>query len=447
MMRNRPQLRGLLNTLALSLGAAAAVLVLLNGVLRETHAPERAVAAEAALEGPAGEAEAVNDDHGAPGADGRKWCGEHDVAEDECAICVPARAPALAPGESLKLRLPSGASASKVGLEIESGHIAAAASGVRAACRVAYNQAQLARIAPLAGGIVSEVFVDLGDTVEAGQTLVRMASPELAEALRIYREAEAQRDLAASAYQREKSLHERGISSGRDFQEAAAEQRRAQAAVEAARQGLTLLGFDEHNGEGALTLRAPFAGTIIERNAVAGEAVERGAALLTVADLSTMWIELSLPQPLMYAVHTGDPVQAQFESLPDAPVEARIDWVAPFLDEGSRTLRARAVAANPEGLLKQGMYGEVLLEAGAAAQTALQLPSDAVHYYDGLPFMFVQVADDLFDVRRVVAGASRDSRIEILDGLRADDRVVTGRSHVLKSEFLKSRLGAGCVDD
>jgi len=59
----------------------------------------------------------------------------------------------------------------------------------------------------------------------------------------------------------------------------------------------------------------------------------------------------------------------------------------------------------------------------------------------------VRVEDDLFDVRRVVAGASRDSRIEILDGLRADDRVVTGRSHVLKSEFLKSRLGAGCVDD
>ncbi len=446
MMRNRPQLRGLLNTLALGLGLAAAVLVLLNGALREVRAPGPA-AAQAVLETPAGEAEASDaESHAHDHGDGT-WCREHDLAEDECAICVPDRAAALAPGESLKLRLPSGASADKAGVTLETGSPAAAAPGVRAACRVAYNQAQLARIAPLAGGIVAEVCADLGDEVAAGQPLVRLTSPELAEALRVYREAEARRDLAASAYQREKSLHERGISSGRDFQEAAAEQRRAQAAAEAARQGLVLLGFDEHNGEGALTLRAPFAGTIIERNAVAGEAVERGAALFTVADLSSMWIELSLPQTLMYAVRVGDTVQARFEALPGEPIEARVDWVAPSLEEDSRTLRARAVAANAAGLLKQGMYGEISTGAGAAGQTALQLPSDAVHYYDGLPFVFVRVEDDLFDVRRVVAGASRDSRIEILDGLRADDRVVTGRSHVLKSEFLKSRLGAGCVDD
>jgi len=446
----------LLNTLALSLGAAAAVLVMLNGFLPHGAASLSSVAASDAA-GEHESAESGSGDTCCPVEAGRDWCGEHDLAENECAVCHPERAATLAPGESLKLRLPSRASAAKAGVATDAPVAMISAATARAVCRVAYNETRLARVTPLVSGVVTEVLVDLGAEVAAGQALARLVSPELADRVRAYREAQAQRDLAASVYQREKGLHEKGISSGQDFQQAAAEQRRAQAAVEAARQELELLGLDDApnaktNGASAssvssiVVLRAPFAGTIIERRAVAGEAVERGAALFTVADLSEMWLDIALPQALMSAARVADVVRARFDGLGDRVVEARIDWVAPFLEEGSRTLKARAVAANPERLLKHGMYGEVSVNNGAAAP-AFQLPADAVHHYDGHPFVFVQVAEDLFDVRRVAVGATRGTAFEITAGLAPEERVVTARSHVVKSEFLKSRLGAGCVDD
>ncbi len=193
-------------------------------------------------------------------------------------------------------------------------------------------------------------------------------------------------------------------------------------------------------------VRAPFDGTVIERAASVGEAVVPGDTVLIMADLSSMWLVLSIPPDLAALAKPGMQISCVLPDLAGATVNGELVWVDSSLHDRSRMVKARAVVANPDKSLKAGMFGEARIVIGEATK-ALRVPRDAVQEHEKRPYVFVKLEDDLYALRRVTVGIPVDGTVDIIKGLGPDEPVVVAGTFTVFSEFLKSRLGAGCVDD
>lgn len=384
------------------------------------------------------------------------FCNEHGVPELDCGICQPQLAGSLGFGDSLLVRMPSARSADLAGLTLERPGRGDAEASLRLLGEVRYNGNRRAKVTPLASGVLADIRVDVGEAVEAGQILAVVNSVGVAQAKSEYLSALAGLDIKTMTYEREQRLVDENIAARRDFQEAEAARRLAQLTVRRTHQQLLNLGFTESEiGEIAtsqssssdLYVRAPFDGTVVERTAVLGEAVGSGGSLFEIADLSTMWIELAVPEEQALHIERGGAIVASVRALPQLRVEGQITWVSPQIDERTRMVRARATVPNDHGVLRHGMFTEVAAALGNATNSLL-VPSESVHNIDGSSFVFVREEADLFAVRRVDLGPPGVAgTVAILAGLTETDAVVTRGSFTMKTEFLKSRLGAGCVDD
>lgn len=398
---------------------------------------------------------AGNNSRSASAAGGGLYCNEHAVLENECGICHPELAGELKTGQGLKIRFESAESAAKAGVQTTTPVEGRALSEVSFLGQVTYNQNRFARITPLASGVVQRVLADVGNKVREGQPLVEIASPEIAAAKSNFLTALADESLKASVFQRKQRLVNEKIAAQQDYELAGSEYELAKTRTETARQQLLNYGFSEaqlleiaktRSAVSTLQVRAPFSGTIVDRKAVIGEVVHPGDLLFAVAELSTMWLEISVPEDQISYISTGDPVEASFEALPGITLQGAITWLGAGLDDHTRMLKARAVLPNPDALLKHGIYGQATV-VPQRQQKGLLIPAVSLHHFENKPFVFAKVADDLYEVRRVEVAAQNGHSIEILAGLSAGDRVVSVRSFTVKSEFLKARLGAGCVDD
>ena len=149
-----------------------------------------------------------------------------------------------------------------------------------------------------------------------------------------------------------------------------------------------------------MEVRAPFAGEIVERTAVRGALVEAGKSLFTLADRSVMWAMLNIPESALARVKVGQTVELRVESLPGQTFTGKLTWIGAEVDEKSRMARARAEVANPDGLLKARMFAQARILT-RNAEGALLLPPSAIQRMEGKSFVFVKLADDLFDARVV----------------------------------------------
>ncbi len=373
-------------------------------------------------------------------AGGVKLCEEHGLPESECGICHPERAATLRPGEGTKVRLPAADSATLVGVEMAAATAGTVSVGVDCYAELAFNQNKLAQIAAPVGGIVQSVEADLGSRVEEGQCVARLWSAAIAEAM-------AKAVLTHQTLDRERKLRADRVTSEKDLQQAEAEHR-------AACQQARTLGFNEGdvdrmrgnpNEPVYLEVRAPFAGEITERTAVRGALVEAGKALFTVADRSVMWAMLNIPEAALGRVKVGQKVELKVEPLSGKTFAGKLTWIAAEVDEKSRMARARAEVPNPDGVLKAKMFARarILVEG---TETAVVVPASAICALEGKPFVFVKLADDLFEARAVMTGAKYDGRLEIVEGLKAQEIVVVNHGFAIKSQWLSSRMGAGCAD-
>jgi len=383
------------------------------------------------------------------------FCNEHNVPETACGICQPQLASTLQPGKSLLIRFPSEDSANKVGILIGRPLLKANMPDLQVICEAQYNNNMLTKITPLVNGIVRRVFVDVGDQILSGELLMELHSAEVATAKSTYLSALVVLDIKKHTREREKKLVEEKISAQKDYLEAEADFRMAQLDVNNTRQKLLNLGLSpaaiieiERTGEASaiLKIRAPFQGTLVNRAAVHGQAVTSGEALFILADLSTRWLILSIPSDRLTEVQVGQYVEARFNELPGETSMGKIIWIDTAVDTRTRLVRARVLATKGVHHIKAGMFGEATIMS-QSKRPSLTVPRDAVQHHEHQPFVFIRQESDLFALRRVTLGATTENNVEILMGLQPDDAIVTAASFIVMSEFLKSRLGAGCVDD
>jgi len=197
----------------------------------------------------------------------------------------------------------------------------------------------------------------------------------------------------------------------------------------------------------AVTLYAPATGIVTQKNVVQGQAIQAGQMLYTVADLSTVWVDVELRESDAGAVRAGSTAALDFAAYPGRPFTGRVQYVYPTLQEQSRTLRARVVVPNAAGLLKPGMYATVRLTS-AAQRAALTVPTSAVIRTGERNLVFVDMGGGALMPHDVEVGRTAGDYTEVLAGLEPGQRVVTSAQFLLESEsnlgeVMKSMVGMG----
>lgn len=216
--------------------------------------------------------------------------------------------------------------------------------------------------------------------------------------------------------------------------------------VPAARRSLELLGLSGADIDSiartgkpkrAVPVRAPSSGYVTRFSAVLGSRADPEMVLYEIADLSSVWVIGSVHERDMPQLRTGMEARFSLSGREQDEVKARIDLIEPILDETTRTAKVRLVLKNPEDKLKPGQFGEISFELPVTE--GLFVPRDAVIRTGEHAYVYLIAGEERFEPRSVSTGMTREGRIQILEGLREGDRVVTRGSFMLDSE---SRLQA-----
>lgn len=191
-----------------------------------------------------------------------------------------------------------------------------------------------------------------------------------------------------------------------------------------------------------VTLHAPRGGVVLRRPISVGTAVDPSTELMTIADLSHVWVIAELPERDIPLVTSGALVQITIPASGLAPFTGTVDFLYPTLSELTRSLKVRIRVANPERKLLPGMAGSVLFHG--SPREVLSVPRDAVVDTGEMQHVFVQSSPDRFEPRQVRIGARFPERIEILEGLSEGEHVVASGVFLIDSESrLRGSGGAG----
>ena len=294
---------------------------------------------------------------------------------------------------------------------------------VRAVATVVPDESRISHVHTRVSGWVEHLDVNTtGEMVRAGQPLAHIFSQELFSSQTEY--------LAIR-----KATSASGITS---------------AVVAGGRTRLGVLGMTpadveaiEQTGEPKrlITVAAPRSGVVVNRGVTVGTAVDPSTTLLTIADLSRVWILAEVPEANVANVNIGTMAMVDFPASGRAPFETRIDFIYPTLTERTRTLRVRLSAANPDGALRPGLYGTVAFES--VGTPVITVPRDAVVDTGEQQHVFV-ANGDRFEPRAVTLGAQLTERVEIRAGLIEGEQIVAAGVFLLDSESrLRATGGAG----
>jgi membrane fusion protein, heavy metal efflux system len=184
-------------------------------------------------------------------------------------------------------------------------------------------------------------------------------------------------------------------------------------------------------------LRAPFDGTVIDKHITLGEKRADDTLAFTVADLSTVWLDFDVYQKDLSAVRKGQRVLVT-GAPGNLPEEGTIAYVAPLVEEQTRTVLARVVLPNPDGLWRPGLFVEARISEGGR-NAAVTVPKTAVQRVAGEPVVFVET-DGGYESVPVAIGHSDKTHIEVRSGLRPGQRYVARGAFELKAKVVTSGL-------
>ncbi|MBZ5538477.1 MAG: efflux RND transporter periplasmic adaptor subunit [Acidobacteriia bacterium] len=332
---------------------------------------------------------------------------------------------------------------------------------------VSVDQARIAHILPLARGVVEKLYVHLGDRVKAGQALVKYDNIELGEVLGEYRrlrsglvKLKAQERTAEQSFGRAKTLIQVRAISQREFELRDAEWEEAKAAVggqiaELEQVGMKLRRFGVETEKlesmtgsqgmrpegSASTIHAPFGGVITQCSASDGTVVDRDREILTLADISSVWVLADVYEKDLGLVRTGSKCHVSVSSYPNEVFPGSLTNVSDSIDPASRTAKARCVVANPDGRLKLEMFASVEIPT-EQARTALAIPIEALQEINGEAVAFVQSNETTFEKRPLRLGTRTSQWVEIIEGVKAGEKVVSKGSFYLKSTILRGQISS-----
>ncbi len=429
------------------------------------------------------------------------WCKEHGVPESNCTIChpeiaikgqapasssgvkvvpepgsKPAKDPATCQTHAIRIQFASVDAVKKSGIEVAEVEERPMGTFVAANGEIGYDQTRWARVSARLPGTAWRVMAQVGQAVRKGDVLALIDATEVGRAKAELLQAAASIEVRSKALERSRIAVEKRFGTEAERQEAEATLNEARIRLFNARQTLINLGFAVPNGDvaaGALEdairflglpddvmkdldpksttanlipVVAPFDGIILSREVALQEVVEATKPLFVVADTRQMWLTIDVPQEQAGRIALGQEVVFRSAAQSDEQARGTVSWISTAVDDKTRTVRVRADVDNPDGKLLAQTFGDARIIIRKSPD-AVAVPNDAIHWEGCCNIVFVRLTDEIFQPRKVKLGAKNGGHTEILVGVMPGEVIATTNSFILKSELLKSNLGAGCVDD
>ena len=315
------------------------------------------------------------------------------------------------------------ASTNTLDLKIETVARSTLRQTVRAVATISPDETRISHAHTRVAGWVEQLFVNTtGESVRAGQPLLSIFSQELLSSQAEY--------LAARAASLQSGITTAVVSGGR---------------TRLTVLGMTAREIDEIEATGQprrlVTVVAPRSGIVINRGVTVGTSVDPSTPLLTVADLSHVWVLAEVPESAISLIRVGSSAEVDFPASGRPPFRARVEFVYPTVTERTRTLRVRMTAANGSGALRPGLFGSAAFDVDG--DDVISVPRDAVVDTGRQQHVFV-LNGDRFEPRVVTVGVQLADRIEIREGLKEGEQIVAAGVFLLDSESrLRATGGAG----
>lgn len=376
------------------------------------------------------------------------WCKEHDFPESICPICHPERGgkPAAdvtsdgAPADGTKVKFKTRDTARLAGILTAKAVERQGGGGIPVTARIVYDALKSAEINARAPGVVRALHVDVGTEVKKGAKLATIDSAQVGADRARLSSALSRVNAAEENLKREELLEKEGLATRKSILVSQQELDTARAEHASLGASLAVVGAGVVGG---YTLTSPLAGVVTQRRATVGRLVNVEETLFEVVDISSMWAELDVPETELSAISLKQPVAVHVDGfVGERELQGTITYLAPAIDQATRTAKARVPLANPDGALRANMFARARILAPSRA--AVMVPRSAVQRAKTVQLAFVRLAEDQFEARRVQLGAIEGDLVEVVKGVRPGEEVVTQGSFLLKTETLKESIGAGC---
>jgi cobalt-zinc-cadmium efflux system membrane fusion protein len=307
------------------------------------------------------------------------------------------------------------------------------------------NEDSVVHVVPRISGVVRSVHKNYGENVAEGEVLAIIDSRELADAKSEYLAARERGKLMKSRFVREEDLYQRKISSEDDYLSAKEKHAESKIRERTARQKLIALGLSTDlidkvvsEPDASLTeyvIRAPLTGSVIEKHITGGEGVAADSDVFLLADLSTVWVEVSIYPQDLKKMKPGLPVTVRSDDLDDVAhgVIAHLD---PVVGQNTRTARAIVELSNPEAQWKPGLYvtAEILTKE---FDVPMAIPVTALQQFRDWQVVFAKFGDR-YEVRMMQLGQSDGVWVEVLSGIEPGQEFVSENSYALKADLEKA---------
>lgn len=345
-------------------------------------------------------------------------------------------------------------------IETEIVSAAPIAGAISATGKISVPEDRTAIIGPVNEGRIVKLYAGQGSHVRKGQKLAELESADidqaeadyikaLADAENARRSAAAEIRLAQQTFDRTKALYEKTVVPGKNLQSAEHDLEVAKATAEnnaastkatltAARRHLLILGLNDSAIDAlsskpglaaTFPLNSPIDGIVVERNATIGASVGTDASVFKIIDISRVWIDANVFEKDLPRVRVGQPVKLTVTSFPGSTFSGKVIFINSVVDPDSRTVKVRTEVANSDGRLKPDMFANVEIITDVNS-SAISVPQSAVLEDEGKSVVFVWEGN-AYQKRQVQLGIKNGDLVEIIDGLKAGDKVVVKGNYLL----------------
>ena len=317
---------------------------------------------------------------------------------------------------------------------------------MQAVGNIDFNQDLLTQVFTQYQGRISNAFAKVGDNVKKDHPLFTIESTDLLQAESTLISAAGVLELNTKNLDRQKSLFKQSAAAQKDYEQSISDQQAAEAAYRAARGAVMVFGktdaemdriVKERKVDATLTVPSPITGLVTVRNASPGLFVQPGnpPPVYIVADTSIMWMIANVPEREAAELKVGQEVTARVSSYPGHSYKGKIVTIGPNIDPNTRRVFVRSEIADPDYDLRAGMFATFVITL-APPKMALAVPLDAV-VREGDGSMTVWTTEDghTFFQRVIKIGLSNDGCTEVVEGLKAGERVATGGSIFIANQY------------
>ena len=326
--------------------------------------------------------------------------------------------------------------------------------------QIAFNEDASTVVLTPFSGRVTRLIAKLGDVVRRGDPLFEIDSPEVVQAqtdliaaVQALEKAKSQLVLTKSVLDRQISLLSGRATAQREVDQARNEHAAAESDYATAQGGLTaarnrmrvIVGRDQAEVERVerersvnplITVNTPIDGTVVARKVGPGQYVrsDNGESLYGISNLSAMWLKANVPENDIPLVRVGQEIEVRIAALPDRQFKARITAIGAASDAATRRVVVRSEIPNPDGALKAEMFATFKIATGDGTISP-SVPVEALIRDGDGAAVWVEEEPLVFRRRPVKIGMEQDGRVQIRDGLKADEKVVTRGAIFVDNEW------------